>query len=100
MTTSIEMPRVQECTVASCAYNRTNDCHAFAITVGSSDHARCHTFVEMPVRGGIEQLIAQVGACSRSDCRHNSELECHAPAITVAPDQDMADCVTYQPQTV
>ncbi|MER6590500.1 DUF1540 domain-containing protein [Micromonospora purpureochromogenes] len=100
MTTSIEMPRVQECTVVSCAYNRTNDCHAFAITVGSSDHAHCHTFVEMPVRGGIEQLIAQVGACSRSDCRHNSELECHAPAITVAPDQDMADCVTYQPLTV
>ncbi|MEH0936328.1 DUF1540 domain-containing protein [Micromonospora psammae] len=96
MTAAIEMPRVQECTVVSCAYNRTNDCHAFAITVGSSDHARCHTFVELPVRGGIEQLIAQVGACSRSDCRHNSELECHAPAITVAPDEDMADCVTYQ----
>ncbi|MEH0823623.1 MULTISPECIES: DUF1540 domain-containing protein [unclassified Micromonospora] len=96
MTAAIEMPRVQECTVVSCAYNRSNDCHAFAITVGSSDRARCHTFVEMPVRGGIEQLIAQVGACSRSDCQHNSELECHAPAITVAPDRDMADCVTYQ----
>ncbi|SCG58686.1 DUF1540 domain-containing protein [Micromonospora inositola] len=96
MTAAMEMPRVQECAVASCAYNHTNDCHAFAITIGSSDHAHCHTFVELPVRGGIDQLVAQVGACSRSDCRHNSDLECHAPAITVGPDNDMADCMTYQ----
>ena len=56
MTAALEMPRVQECAVPSCAYNHTNDCHAFAITIGSSDHAHCHTFVELPVRGGIDQL--------------------------------------------
>ncbi|TDC83718.1 DUF1540 domain-containing protein [Micromonospora sp. KC606] len=96
MTAAIEMPRVEECVVSSCAYNHTNDCHAFAITIGSRDHAHCGTFIELPVRAGIEQLIAQVGACQRADCRHNSELECHAPAITVGPDTDLADCMTYQ----
>jgi len=50
----------------------------------------------MPVRGGLDQLVAQVGACSRADCRHNADLECHAPAITVGPDMDMADCMTYE----
>ncbi|MEU3458229.1 DUF1540 domain-containing protein [Micromonospora sp. NPDC006766] len=90
------MPRVEECSVASCAYNRTNHCHAFAITIGSSDHARCHTFIETPVRGGNEQPVAQVGACQRADCQHNSNLECHAAAIIVGPAMDLADCMTYQ----
>ncbi|GGM19422.1 DUF1540 domain-containing protein [Micromonospora yangpuensis] len=96
MTASIEMPRVQECVVSSCAYNQTNDCHAFAITIGSSDHAHCHTFVELPVRGGTETMLAQVGACQRADCQHNANLECHAPNIRVGPDNDRADCMTYQ----
>ncbi|WP_229403092.1 DUF1540 domain-containing protein [Micromonospora okii] len=95
MATAMEMPPVQECVVATCAYNHTGDCHAFAITIGSADHAHCHTFVEMPVRGGVEAMTAQVGACKRADCRHNSGLECHAPAIRVGPDNDMADCLTY-----
>ncbi|WP_320067562.1 DUF1540 domain-containing protein [Micromonospora sp. RTGN7] len=95
MTTAMEMPRVQECVVTACAYNHTSDCHAFAITIGSPDHAHCHTFVDLPVRGGIDSLTAQVGACQRSDCRHNSQLECRAPSIRVGPDNDMADCMTY-----
>ncbi|MFI9640948.1 DUF1540 domain-containing protein [Micromonospora sp. NPDC051925] len=96
MTAAMEMPRVQECAASSCSYNHTNNCHAFAITIGSSDHAHCHTFVESPVRGGLDQLIAQVGACSRSDCTHNSDLECHAPGITVGGGTDVADCMTYR----
>ncbi|BCL13628.1 DUF1540 domain-containing protein [Micromonospora sagamiensis] len=94
MTGAVEMPRVEECTVSRCSYNE-NGCHAFAITVGSSSHARCHTFVEMPERGGIQMLVAQVGACQRADCRHNSELECHAPGIRVG--EESADCLTYAP---
>lgn len=93
MTSAIEMPRVQECTVSSCSYNQ-GGCHAFAITVGSSDHARCHTYIEMPTKGGVDSTIAQVGACQRADCRHNAELECHAPAIRVGT--EMADCLTYE----
>ena len=84
MTAAMEMPRVQECVVASCAYNQASDCHAFAITIGSSDHAHCHTFVESPSRAGRTALIAQVGACQRADCLHNAELECHAPSIRSA----------------
>ncbi|KAB1153058.1 DUF1540 domain-containing protein [Micromonospora sp. DSM 115977] len=97
MTAAVEMPRVQECVVAACSYNHTNDCHAFAITIGSPDHAHCHTFVEMPaVRGGVDGgMTAQVGACQRADCQHNEQLECHAPSIKVGPDNDMADCMTY-----
>jgi len=96
MTTAMQMPRVQECTVAACAYNH-DGCHAFAITIGSNqDHAHCGTFNDQPTKGGIGSLIAQVGACSRSDCRHNAELECRAPSIRVGPDQDMADCMTYE----
>ena len=95
MTAALEMPRVQECVVAACAYNQAGDCHAFAITIGSTDHAHCHTFVESHVQGGLGTLIAQVGACQRSDCLHNEQLECHAPSIRVGPDNDMADCMTY-----
>ncbi|GIJ80874.1 protein of unknown function [Micromonospora phaseoli] len=96
MTAAMEMPRVQECVVAACAYNHTGDCHAFAITIGSLDHAHCHTFIEMPaVRAGVDGQIAQVGACQRADCRHNEQLECQAPSIRVGPDADMADCMTY-----
>ncbi|WBB79482.1 DUF1540 domain-containing protein [Micromonospora sp. WMMD882] len=94
MSTGVEMPRVEDCTVTRCSYNQ-NGCHAFAITVGSSDQARCHTFVESPVRGGLEMSVAQVGACQRHDCRHNSELECRAPGIQVG--QETADCLTYAP---
>ncbi|MFI6264710.1 DUF1540 domain-containing protein [Micromonospora sp. NPDC051006] len=95
MTTAMQMPRVEECVVAACAYNQTGDWHAFAITIGSADHAHCHTFVELPVRAGVADLIAQVGACQRADCRHNAQLECRAPAIRVGPDNDLADCMTY-----
>ncbi|MEU6021636.1 DUF1540 domain-containing protein [Micromonospora sp. NPDC047134] len=99
MTAALEMPRVQECVVAACAYNHTNDCHAFAITIGSMDHAHCHTFVEMPaIRAGADGQKAQVGACKRADCRHNEQLECQAPSIRVGPDADMADCMTYNPR--
>jgi hypothetical protein len=96
MTASLEMPRVRDCTVHSCAYNE-HGCHAFAITVGSSDHAHCDTFVDLPTRGGIESVTAQVGACKRADCRHNSDLECRAPAIEVGGGADVADCKTYEP---
>lgn len=96
MTATMEMPRVQECTVTGCSYNH-DGCRAFAITIGSLSHANCSTFVETPISGGFESIVAQVGACKRSDCRHNSDLECHAPAITVAAAEDMADCVTYEP---
>ncbi len=75
------------------------ECRAFAITIGTADHAHCDTFFDSPRQGGLTDALAQVGACKRSDCVHNSDLECHAPAISVGSALDLADCVTYQPQT-
>ncbi|MFC7545835.1 DUF1540 domain-containing protein [Plantactinospora sp. GCM10030261] len=93
---TIDMPQVRDCAVRACAYNQTG-CHAFAITVGSSERAHCETFVDGPVKGGVATLTAQVGACKRADCRHNDDLVCHASSITVGPDLDAADCLTYEP---
>jgi hypothetical protein len=96
MATMMEMPPVRDCSVRTCAYNRQG-CHAFAITVGSSDRAHCETFIDLPVIGGFEMVTAQVGACKRDDCRYNEGLTCHAPMITIGPDVDAADCLTYDP---
>ncbi|MFX0591920.1 DUF1540 domain-containing protein [Melissospora conviva] len=99
MTAVLEMPRVQQCTATSCSYNAEEECRAFAITIGTAEHAHCDTFFDSPQQGGVTDALAQVGACKRSDCVHNSDLECHAPAISVGSDLDLADCVTYQPQS-
>jgi hypothetical protein len=90
-----ELPQVRDCAVYSCAYNR-DGCHAGAITVGSSDHAHCETFVQSTDHGaGTPTASARVGACKRADCLHNQHLTCHAPMITIGPDLDPADCLTY-----
>jgi hypothetical protein len=94
MTDLVEMPRVSECTVVDCGYNH-DGCHAFAITIGY-DSANCATFVDTSDKGGLDDVIAQVGACGRTDCIHNEELECAAPSIRVGPGEDVADCMTYE----
>lgn len=88
----LQMPRVTECAVNSCAYNH-DGCHAFAITI-ESDAATCGTFFDVPTKGGVGP-IAQVGACQQTTCRHNESLECHAPAIQVASNGHIADCQTF-----
>ncbi|MDG4769587.1 MULTISPECIES: DUF1540 domain-containing protein [Micromonosporaceae] len=98
MTAMMEMPRVQECTAVECAYNQHEGCHAFAITIGTeADSASCTTFFDISSKGGLDAVIAQVGACKRADCRFNAELECRAPAIRVGPSRETADCMTYEP---
>ncbi|MEV0729482.1 DUF1540 domain-containing protein [Polymorphospora sp. NPDC050346] len=94
MTQMLEMPRVQECTVTDCGYNH-DGCRAFAITIGETT-ASCDTFIDTSAKGGLDMVIAQVGACKRAECRFNAELECRAPSIRVAPGQDLADCMTFQ----
>jgi hypothetical protein len=95
MTQMLQMPRVEECSVTACGYNH-GGCRAFAVTIGSPNHPSCDTFIATADKGGQDTVTAQVGACRRADCRHNAELECHAPHIRVGPDQDQADCLTYQ----
>lgn len=93
MTAVLRMPKVSTCSVTSCSYNH-DGCHAYAITV--ADEATCATFVEMPVKGGVDPL-GMVGACQQADCTHNTALECHAPAIQVG--SATADCQTFMPRS-
>ncbi|ACZ30421.1 protein of unknown function DUF1540 [Xylanimonas cellulosilytica DSM 15894] len=94
-----ELPEVTECTVEGCGYNHDHDCHAGAVTIaGHTGDASCATFVPLSTKGGLDKVIAHVGACQRTDCTHNSELECAAPAIRVGAGPDdaaHADCLTF-----
>ena len=96
---TLEMPAVSECTVAGCSYNH-DGCHAFAITVSGHDgSADCGTFIPLGAKGGLDKVVAQVGACQRLDCVHNTDLECTAPSVRVgagtAPGASAAGCLTY-----
>ncbi len=95
---TLEMPAVSECTVAGCSYNH-DGCHAFAITVsGDTGSADCGTFIPLGTKGGLDKVVAQVGACQRTDCSFNAELECTASSIRVgagARGADTAACLTF-----
>ncbi|MBF5083306.1 DUF1540 domain-containing protein [Quadrisphaera sp. INWT6] len=95
---TLEMPAVSECTVAGCSYNH-DGCHAFAITVSGGDgSADCGTFIPLGTKGGLDKVVAQVGACSRTECSFNADLECSASSIRVgagASGADTAACLTY-----
>ena len=95
--TMTEMPAVRECSVDGCGYNH-DGCHAFAITVsGVNGSADCETFVPLSTKGGLDKVVAQVGACSRTDCVHNSNLECSAEFVRVGAGATghAANCLTY-----
>jgi hypothetical protein len=91
------MPDVHECTVSGCSYNH-DGCHAFAITVRSDNGAAdCGTFIPLSTKGGLDKVVAKVGACSRTDCTHNASLECSAPSVRIGQGQGdhVANCLTY-----
>lgn len=69
MAALIEMPHVVECTVAGCSYNH-DGCTAFAVTIDGD--ADCATFIDIAARGGLDKVVAQVGACQRTTCAFNS----------------------------
>lgn len=90
----MKMPKVSECSVASCAYNKSKQCHALAITIGDDIHPRCDTFCTCGDKAG-EARSSQVGACKVAICKFNVNLECHAKSITVGSGSDEADCLTF-----
>jgi Domain of Unknown Function (DUF1540) len=95
MSTLLEMPRISECSVDGCSYNH-DGCHAFAVTIADKgEGAACATFIPLSVKGGLDMVIAQVGACQRTACQHNEALECSAPAVRIGPGADKADCLTF-----
>lgn len=102
MTSLLDLPRVSDCSVAGCSYNH-DGCHAAAVTIGGhGSQAECATFIPLSVKGGLDRVVAQVGACQRGECVHNESLECHAEAVRigggVASDHLEAGCLTYSPR--
>ncbi|WP_402468677.1 DUF1540 domain-containing protein [Isoptericola aurantiacus] len=99
MTSVLEMPEVTDCSVTGCGYNHDHDCHAGAVTIGGvPGDAACATFIPLGSKGGLDKVVAHVGACQRMDCVHNKDLECTAAAIRVGngpQDQSHADCLTF-----
>ena len=87
-----DMPRILDCSVTDCSYNKEKNCGAAAITVGYS--TSCTTFIPLTVKGGLERAKPFVGACQKADCVHNSALECTAAAISVGA--GTADCLSFE----
>jgi hypothetical protein len=100
MSTLMELPEVAECTIDGCGYNHEHGCHAGAVTIaGHTGDAACATFFPLSHKGGLEKVIAHVGACQRTECVHNDDLECGAASIRVGAgpeDPSHADCLTFQ----
>ncbi|MDC4233760.1 DUF1540 domain-containing protein [Actinomyces sp. B33] len=87
-----DMPRVLDCSVESCSYNKTKSCGAAAITVGYAQ--TCTTFIPLSIKGGLDTVTSVVGACQKADCVHNSALECTAESIRVGA--MTADCLSFE----
>lgn len=92
----IDMPIVGGCTVAECAYNLNNCCHARAITVGDGIHPGCDTYHQAAPHARNSGRQAGVGACKVSSCQHNDDYECMAEQIAVGHHTGGACCLTYQ----
>ncbi|WP_420115209.1 DUF1540 domain-containing protein [Pseudactinotalea sp.] len=99
MATLAELPQVSECTVSGCSYNDHSSCHAGAVTIaGVGGDAQCATFIPLNVKGGLDTVLASVGACQRANCVHNENLTCTATAVRIGAGSDLADCLTFQPR--
>jgi hypothetical protein len=95
----MKMPNIKSCSVEDCAYNKQQQCHALAITVGDENGAMCDTYwskSKSQSEGGDPSRAGSVGACHIGDCKYNERLECSADKISVGPGQDKADCLTFE----
>lgn len=92
----MDMSRIAKCTVEQCAYNREQQCHALAITVGDEKTPLCDTFLPSQQKGGDAANTGKVGACKVSMCRYNESLECNAGKIEVGTRQNTAYCLTFE----
>ncbi len=86
------LPRISDCAVDSCSYNKEKACGAAAVTIGYAQ--TCTTFIPLTIKGGLANAATFVGACQMADCAHNSDLECTAAAISVGA--STADCMSYE----
>ena len=91
----VEMPLVNECAIASCAYNVEHGCHAKAITIGDMTHPSCDTFLMNEHHIHSLKVTAGVGACKTINCKHNDDFECTMDQINVGMINGEANCVTF-----
>ncbi|MHC4252880.1 MAG: DUF1540 domain-containing protein [Planctomycetota bacterium] len=91
----MKMPKVLDCSMADCAYNKDKKCHAMAITVGSPC-AMCDTYLRASQKGGVAGKSGGVGACKMEQCRANVDLECTADGIHVKPHGSHPDCASFK----
>ena len=89
------MPKIKQCNVQDCFYNKNNMCHAEAITIGSIE-PKCDTYAHSTQHGGPSQM-GHVGACHVKDCRHNKEMACTAEGIEVGYHGKEPDCESFEP---
>ncbi|OKL47497.1 hypothetical protein BSR29_03500 [Boudabousia liubingyangii] len=85
----IKLPIITDCSAKTCAFNH-DGCAAPATTMGADG---CATFIQLDVKGGVQDATAQVGTCQRTDCAHNDHLECSAGQVEVGADG--AQCLTF-----
>lgn len=96
-TKTLEMPDVAACDAKECAYNKSGQCHARAITVGDGVHPGCDTFLQSDEHSRRPEG-AGVGACKVTGCKHNDDFECQAREIRVGRRQDKVECLTFNPR--
>lgn len=89
-----KMPCVSECSIAECAYNAHQACHAMAITIGDANRPACDTFF-VSARHSSMKATAGVGACKVSACTFNKDFECAASSIRVGPERNRGKCMTF-----
>ncbi|MHC5053768.1 MAG: DUF1540 domain-containing protein [Planctomycetota bacterium] len=92
-----KVSKVIDCSMADCAYNTSNQCHAMAITVGS-ECPMCDTYVEGEQKGGLDDAAGGVGACKMASCKANVDLECTADGIHVQQHGSHPDCASFTPR--
>ena len=92
-----KVSKVIDCSMATCAYNASGQCHTMAITVGS-ECPMCDTYVERAQKAGLEDETGGVGACKMASCKANVDLECTADGIHVQQHGAHPDCASYTPR--
>ena len=96
---SFTMPKVIDCNAAVCAYNKENQCHALAITIGDGVHPNCDTGIITDKKGGVPNMTGKVGACKVDGCQFNTSFECAASeGIHITLCSDHAECGTFRPR--
>ncbi len=92
----MDMSKIIKCNAEECSYNKQQQCHALAITVGDDSQPRCDTFLSSSQKGGDMATSGQVGACKVAVCKYNQSLECNAGQIEVGNKAGTAFCLTFE----